>query len=87
MINSTLSGLRTIGIAVAILVATTGALAQQAKSATPSASAVPNYPHYRLVDFGTLGGSFSSSFGTSKQLNNRGEAIAQSETHESRSLP
>jgi len=43
-------------------------------------SAVPNYPRYRLVDFGTLGGGSSGSLGPFKQLNNRGEAIAQSET-------
>ena len=43
-------------------------------------SASPKYPRYRLVDFGSLGGGSSGSFGTSKQLNNRGEALAQSET-------
>lgn len=39
-----------------------------------------NYPRYRLIDFGTLGGSNSSSFGPSIQLNSRGQALAQSET-------
>jgi len=43
-------------------------------------SSVPNYPRYRLVEFPPLGGRSSGSFGTSKQLNNRGEAIAQAET-------
>jgi len=62
------------------MVATTGLLAQQAKSVTPSASAVPNYPRYRLVEFPPLGGATSGSFGASKQLNSRGEAIAQSDT-------
>jgi probable HAF family extracellular repeat protein len=45
-----------------------------------AAPPAPDYPRYRLIDFGTLGGSNSSSFGTSIQLNSRGEAIAQSET-------
>jgi probable HAF family extracellular repeat protein len=38
------------------------------------------YPRYRLVEFPPLGGRNSGSFGSSKQLNNRGEAIAQAET-------
>jgi hypothetical protein len=43
-------------------------------------SVVPNYPRYRLVDLGTLGGPNSGLFATAKQLNNRGEAIAQADT-------
>jgi len=39
-----------------------------------------NYPRYRLLEFSPLGGRSSGSFGTSMQLNNRGEAIAQAET-------
>lgn len=38
------------------------------------------YRRYRLVDFGTFGGTNSEVFGVSNQINNRGEAIAQLET-------
>jgi probable HAF family extracellular repeat protein len=43
-------------------------------------SGTAKYPRYRLIDFGGLGGGNSSSFGPFKQLNSRGEAIAQSQT-------
>jgi probable HAF family extracellular repeat protein len=60
------------------------ALALLVGVASPGSAAgpnsAPNYPRYQLIDFGSLGGGNSTSFGTSKQLNNRGQAIAQSET-------
>src|SRR5262249_27736186 len=37
----------------------------------------PDYPRYRLIDLGTLGGPNSGVWGFSVQLNNRGKVIAQ----------
>jgi probable extracellular repeat, HAF family len=44
------------------------------------APAAPDYPRYRLIDLGTLGGPNAGPWGVSVQLNNRSQVIAQSET-------
>src|SRR5262245_38608144 len=40
----------------------------------------PEYPRYRLIDLGTLGGANSSQVSTAVSMNNRGDVIAFSST-------